>query len=68
MPEALILRCASCKAILMVDAAQLPADDEFLSCVTCGRPFGAFGELKQAMIKASPAEIDQLIRRSITRK
>ncbi len=68
MPEALILRCASCKAILMVDVGQQPADDDFLSCVTCGRPFGAFGEVKHAMALASPAEIDQLIRRSITRK
>lgn len=53
--------CDLCGSPIIIDGDNPPQDDDILSCQGCGRDFGPYGKVKDAIIEMARAELDEMI-------
>ncbi|CAL8972750.1 hypothetical protein RHODGE_RHODGE_00996 [Rhodoplanes serenus] len=59
--DRLTFHCVDCKHPVVVDGDNPPNDDDILVCQGCGRAFGTYAGVKQAMIEAGKREINEMV-------
>lgn len=61
MTDRITFKCNDCGQTVMGPVDRTPDDDEIISCTGCGRTFGPYSQVRQAMIEASKKALDDLV-------
>lgn len=62
--DRITFKCADCGQPVVIDNDEPPKDGDIISCLGCGRAFGSYAEVRDAMIEAGKKEVDRLIDRA----
>jgi transcription elongation factor Elf1 len=63
--DRITFNCTTCSHPVSIDNDAPPNDDEIISCMGCGKKFGLYSQVKQAMIDAGKAEIDRIVKETL---
>lgn len=58
-------KCTECEHPVSVDQDNPPDDHDVISCLGCGRDFGAYREVKAALVEFAKAEIDRITEKAL---
>lgn len=63
MVDRITFKCADCGHPVVIDKNKPPKDDDIITCrgEGCGRAFGTYAQVRQAMIQAGKEKVDRLI-------
>ena len=61
MSDRITFKCIDCGSPVTVDDANPPKDDDILSCCGCGRTFGTYAQIREAMIEEGKKVVDKMI-------
>ena len=61
MTDRVTFECTDCRHPVMIDEDNPPKDDDVIACIGCGRTFGTYAQVKEAVIQMGKEEIDRLI-------
>ena len=60
MSDRITFKCVDCGAPVTSES-HAPHDHDIITCAGCGRKFGTYAEVKEAMIEAGKIEVDRII-------
>lgn len=61
MSDEMHLVCGDCGTAVTYDRDRPPNDDDIIACKGCGRAFGTYSKVREAMIDAGKKRIDDLV-------
>jgi hypothetical protein len=59
--DRITFKCIDCQHPVVIDASKAPDDNDVLSCQGCGRQFGTYSQVKEAIIEAGKKQINEMI-------
>ncbi|AZO70993.1 MAG: hypothetical protein E5V92_13615 [Mesorhizobium sp.] len=59
--DQITFKCNDCGHAVSIDESNPPKDDDILKCFGCGREFGRYAQVKEALIELAKAEIDKMV-------
>jgi len=61
MTDEMTFACVDCGAVVTYDRNRPPKDDDIIDCKGCGREFGTYAKVREAMVDAGKKRIDDLV-------
>lgn len=61
MSGRITVKCADCGQAVMIDDENPPKDDDVISCLGCGRTFGTYAQVREAVTAMGEEELDRMI-------
>lgn len=68
MTDRITFKCLDCGHAVMIDNDNPPNDEDVISCRGCGRKFGSYAQVREAMVAQGKAAVDELVMSKLGRK
>lgn len=59
--DRITFKCVDCGSPVVIDNDNPPRDEDALACHGCGRTFGTFAEVREAMLQKGREIIDKMV-------